>query len=249
MKNIGGTSRYIAFFDECGDHSLTKIDLDFPLFLLAAVVVERSEYASQIIPALSSLKLQFWNHEGVNLHSREIRKSIGPFSFMMVPGSRERFVDQLNILMKDLPFTLFISGIRKDHHVGRYGAAASNPYDLALEFAMERIVHFLEQTGETELPCIVEGRGRNEDEQLERVFYRVMTNGTFYRPRDQFRKLTCPLVFRAKRDNIAGIQLADLCAHPCARHILKPAQANRAFDIAKQHIYSKEGVRGWKLFP
>jgi hypothetical protein len=28
-------SRFIAFFDECGDHSLTKIDSDFPLFVLA----------------------------------------------------------------------------------------------------------------------------------------------------------------------------------------------------------------------
>ena len=37
-------SRFIAFFDECGDHSLTKIDPDFPLFLLALVVVEREVY-------------------------------------------------------------------------------------------------------------------------------------------------------------------------------------------------------------
>ena len=36
-------SRFIAFFDECGDHSLTKIDEDFPLFLLCTVVVEREE--------------------------------------------------------------------------------------------------------------------------------------------------------------------------------------------------------------
>ena len=27
------SSRFIAFFDECGDHSLEKIDRDFPLFV------------------------------------------------------------------------------------------------------------------------------------------------------------------------------------------------------------------------
>ena len=38
MKNVGGTSEYIAFLDECGDHTLELIDKDFPLFLLATVV-------------------------------------------------------------------------------------------------------------------------------------------------------------------------------------------------------------------
>jgi len=249
MKDIGGTSRFIAFFDECGDHSLVKVDRDFPLFLLAAVVVERGEYVQRIIPAIAALKLRFWNHEGINLHSREIRKSAGPFSFMMHPDRRREFMAQISALMTDLPFTLFIAGIRKEEHLERYGQAAVNPYDLALEFTLERIVHFLEQAGETELPCVVEGRGRNEDGQLERVFYRVMTNGTYYRPPEQFRKLTCPLVFCAKRDNIAGIQLADLCAHPCARHVLKPDQPNRAYDIARMHICDQGGVRGWKIFP
>jgi len=46
------TSRFIALFDECGDHSLTKIDKDFPLFLLCTVVVEREAYAQQIISTM-----------------------------------------------------------------------------------------------------------------------------------------------------------------------------------------------------
>jgi hypothetical protein len=40
VKSIGGESRFLAFFDECGDHSMEKIDKDFPLFVLALVVVE-----------------------------------------------------------------------------------------------------------------------------------------------------------------------------------------------------------------
>ena len=249
MKNIGGTSKHIAFFDECGDHSLAKIDRDFPLFLLSAVIVERTAYVERIIPALGALKMQFWTHEGVNLHSREIRKALGPFSFMQIPEQRGRFLDGITRLVAEMPFTLFVAGIQKDRHVERYGKAATNPYELALEFMLERLVHFLGQLGEAELPCVVEGRGKNEDEQLERVFYRVMSGGTRYRPREQFQKLTCPLVFRSKRDNIAGIQLADLCAHPCARHVLKPDQVNRAYEVARSHVYEKGGVRGWKIFP
>jgi hypothetical protein len=40
-------SRFIAFFDECGDHSLAKIDTDFPVFVLALVVIERKTYAGE----------------------------------------------------------------------------------------------------------------------------------------------------------------------------------------------------------
>jgi hypothetical protein len=40
MENCLAQSRFIAFFDECGDHSLSKIDKDFPLFLLSTVFVK-----------------------------------------------------------------------------------------------------------------------------------------------------------------------------------------------------------------
>ncbi|HDY65025.1 MAG TPA: DUF3800 domain-containing protein [Phycisphaerae bacterium] len=70
-----GQSKYIAFIDECGDHSLTKIDRDFPLFVLSLVLVKRNDYSETILPAINRLKLRYWDHEGVNLHSHDIRKA------------------------------------------------------------------------------------------------------------------------------------------------------------------------------
>ena len=58
MKNIGGTSQYIAFLDESGDHSLSKLDPDFPLFLLALVIIKRSDYVRTVVPSLTDLKLR-----------------------------------------------------------------------------------------------------------------------------------------------------------------------------------------------
>src|SRR5438093_13630756 len=137
MKNIGGESRFIGFFDECGDHSMEKIDRDFPLFVLALVVFERRVYAEKLIPAVGALKLKYWIHEGVNLHSREIRKQLGPFTFLHHPEKRTRFMEEISQLVESLPFTLFVSGVRKQEHKARSGGAATNPYDLALEFTME----------------------------------------------------------------------------------------------------------------
>ena len=66
---------------------------------------------------------------------------------------------------------------------------------------------------------------------------------------EQFKRLDCPLSFQSKKNNIIGVQIADPCAHPCARHILNPARPNRAFDVAKKHIYSTGAVNGWRVFP
>jgi len=55
-----GQSRFLAFFDECGDHSLDKIDRDFPLFVLALVLVERSVYQNQILPEFNNFKLRYF---------------------------------------------------------------------------------------------------------------------------------------------------------------------------------------------
>lgn len=242
-------SRFIAFFDECGDHSLSKIDPDFPLFVLAMVVVERDAYRNEVLPRLNAFKLRYWDHEGINLHSRDIRLAQGPFSILLNAQVRSRFMDEVSGLMESLPFTLFVTAIRKSAHVECHGTEATNPYDLALEFTLERLLHFMESGGETRLPVVAEARGRKEDNSLEQVFYRVLSRGTVNIPGERFRKLDCPLAFQSKKNNIVGVQLADLSAYPCARYILNPAKPNRAFELVKQHFYLADEVSGWTIFP
>jgi hypothetical protein len=244
-----GHSEYIAFLDECGDHSLTKIDQDFPLFVLSLILVKRRDYAEKIIHEINQLKLRYWDHEGVNLHSREIRKKTGPFQTLQNPILASKFMDEISFLMDQLPYELFIVGIRKDRLCQKYVYAA-NPYELALMFVMERLVHGLETRRQSALPLIAEARGENEDNHLKAAFYSLVSKGTDYVDQNRFRKIEFPLLFHDKRKNIAGIQLADLCAYPSARHILKPQQPNRAYEIIRRHLYrGTHGVRGWKEFP
>lgn len=128
MTNTQINSCFIAFLDECGDHSLEKIDRDFPLFVLSAIVVERAAYVEKI------------------------------------------------------------------------------------------------------LPIVAESRGKNEDAQLKASFYQLV---------NCYGELpNLPITFRRKHDNIAGIQIADLCAYPAARKILNPNKMNHAFDVIKPHIYA-----------
>ena len=158
-------------------------------------------------------------------------------------------MEELSVIMETIPFTLFISAIRKQAHLQLHGQDATNPYDMALEFTMDRLLHFLDAKGETHLPIVAEARGKREDHMLEKAFYRIMARGTSAVPAEQFKKLDCPLSFQAKKNNIVGVQIADLCAHPCARHILNPSRPNRAFEIAQRHVYDGGSVRGWNIFP
>ena len=191
-------SRFLAFFDECGDHSLEKIDRDFPLFVLALVVVERAAYRDQVLPQFNRFKLRYFDHEGINLHSRDIRLASGPFSLLLNSNIRPRFMDELSAMMEAIPFTLFISGIRKQVHLALHGSGATNPYDLALEFKMEGLLHFLDSHGDVRLPIVAEARGKREDNMLEKAFYRIMTHGTTTVQADRFKKLDCRLSFQPK---------------------------------------------------
>ena len=53
-------SRFVAFIDECGDHSWTHINPEFPLFVLSTIIVERDLYVRKIVPAFANLKLRYW---------------------------------------------------------------------------------------------------------------------------------------------------------------------------------------------
>jgi hypothetical protein len=242
-------SKYIAFLDECGDHTLDGIDKDFPLFLLSTVVVRREDYVKRIVPAVAEFKLRYWDHEGINLHSRDIRKAAGGFSFLQVREIRTAFLSDLSGLMEELPFTVFISAVRKDRHKELKGHEANNPYELALESTLDMLVSYLAGKNETVLPFVAEARGKNEDQALQAVFYRLMQQGTSTHSADLLRTLNCDLIFRRKYDNIAGIQLADLCAHPCARHILHPDRHNQAFGVVTGKIHRDQASTGWVISP
>lgn len=239
---------HVAFIDECGDHSMDAIDPDFPIFVLAMVVVRRATYLGSIIPQISKLKLRFWDHEGVNLHSRDIRKATGDFDFMMHPELRKQMYEEIEQLMS-ADFTLFITAIHKQRHKERYGTNAHNPYDVALKFTLERVIHYMRDNGISTLPITAEARGKKEDDQLAAGFFNLTSNGTEYISSTEIAQFRFPLKFRKKSQNIAGLQVADLCAYPYARKLLSPLKESQPVEILSKRIYSGARLKGLKYFP
>jgi len=50
-------SDYLIFADESGDHGLSTIDPQFPVFALVFCMVAKVDYLNRIVPAIQQLKL------------------------------------------------------------------------------------------------------------------------------------------------------------------------------------------------
>jgi hypothetical protein len=240
----------IVFLDEAGNLNLEIRDEAFPLFALTMLVVDQQYYARTITPAFAELKLKYFGHDAVILHSRDIRKAQGAFGILTDEARRLAFMGDLTTLMRDLDYRWITTVVRKQDHRERYGTNATNPYDLALTFCLERLLPLLEDDCQTEVTLVAEARGRREDKELELVFLRTVNDGTSFVPRERFRAVTFKLVFAEKCRNVIGNQMADLVCYPVARHVLASEKPNLPYDVLEPKMYRGRGqVRGLKLFP
>lgn len=245
MPGNSSFSDYLVYVDESGDHNLTQIDSQFPVFVLLFAIFRKDAYVNQVCPELQRFKFEFWGHDETVLHEHEIRKPFGDFLMLIQKPVRERFHARLSALMESLSYTLVAVVIDKTAYRARYHKPVS-PYEYALETGLERVCFHLESLKQANsiTSIIVEQRGRREDAELELAFRRVCDgNNALGKP------LPFNLVMIPKSANSAGLQLADLMARPTALNHLRPGQPNRAFDIiASKFRRSPSGkIEGWGI--
>jgi hypothetical protein len=242
-------SDYIVYADESGDHSLISIDPHYPVFVLAFCVVHKLTYIDSIVPAFQRLKFEFWGHDSVVLHGHEIRKAYGDFNILLNANTREAFFDRLNSVIESADFTIIAAVIDKQGYAKRY-AQPIDPYKIALRFCLERLQYCLGERGQIDRTTHlqVECRGATEDAKLELEFRRICDG------HNQIGKMpNLDIRFMDKKHNSTGLQLADLVAQPIGRHVMIPAQPNRAYDILDRKFRRgpKDQVKGYglKIFP
>ena len=233
----------VVYLDEVGNPTLDPSDGDFPVFAIVFCICDSDDYINDIVPRVNHLKFKWFNHEGVVLHSRDIRKAQREFGFLVDQVKKVEFYASLNQIMVEANYGLIAVAIRKERHSTQYVYPA-DPYDLALLFALERLLSVLEGKSQTEVTVIAESRGKREDRQLYSAFRRIVTSGSAYIDGARFRRIDFTLRFLPKSRNIIGTQLADLAGYPIARRVLDPSKRNPAFDIVKLKFW-----RQLKIFP
>jgi hypothetical protein len=142
---------------------------------------------------------------------------------------RKIFLHSLNELIRTIPFSIAATAIDKRHL--HDNPNSSNPYLLALGSCLEQTLDFLEKKQQLQqiTHIIVESRGKPEDRDLGLTFDQIAAS---MRPEHY----PLALRFANKQTNSSGLQIADLVAHPIARHIVKRDQPNKAFDIVREKL-------------
>lgn len=241
--------KYYLFIDESGDHGLKNIDAHFPVFVLCGVVFSEEQY-KLFNEIFDEFKTTLWNTKEVIFHSRDIRKCDKEFQILFDLEKKEYFYTRLNDIIKGTEFSILSSVIQKDEYIKQFGRLG-NVYAVSLSFLIESAMFFLDtQQKPIELEIVVEKRGKLEDSDLLRHYNEVYSIGTGYVTPKTIQLYSTRLKFKAKKDNLNGLQLADLVAYPIARHILEPTRVNLAFDVINEKIFVKNGKQyGLKRFP
>jgi Protein of unknown function (DUF3800) len=217
---IDPTRRYRLYFDETGtgDPKAHKKDPNQRYLSVTGLVFRQDGHDSTFTTRVSAFKRRIFNDPNVVLHRRDIMDRVGPFAALEDDELRTEFDDQFANLIEYLPGPAFTVSIDKEEHMRKYKVWQFDPYHYVLTCLVERFVLWLIRTGRRG-DVMGEARGPFHDGRLRRAFRYIYNRGTdFLAPQTvQNRLISRELRLEPKSANIAGLQVADLLAHPAHR--------------------------------
>jgi len=207
----------ILFLDESGDHSLSKIDQQHPVFVLCGVIMDEDYHSGAATEALNQFKEGLFGRRDIILHTADFTRNQAGYEAMVGHDFRMRFFAKLQTSIMALNFKVVACVVRKQDHLKKYGLHAIDPYMLSLSVLVER---FIFECGSSGGSVIAEARDTTLNNALELAFLDLKISGTNYVSAAKVQKRIHNFAIRDKRENITGLQLADICATPIARHAI-----------------------------
>ncbi len=136
--------------------------------------------------------------------------------------------------------------IRKDEHLARYGVAALDPYMLSLDILVDRFCFEIGHDGPGVI--VAEKRDPTLDRELDLAWLNLKIQGTRSVQAKDIGSRILGLNLRAKADNVAGLQLADLVVSPIGRHVLGKAE-KEDFRVVRRKLRTNSAgeYRGFGL--
>ena len=241
----------LAFYlDESGTHSLNPIEPEYPVFVLAGCLMDQSYHDKTATERMNQYKTCLWRREDIILHTSGIVGKQKGFENLRDEAEWEKFLRKTNRLMSELDYMVIACAILKNAHKEKYGGAAFNPYYFSLEVLVERLV-FEHRDRKEVVPAqiIAESRGEVPGRRLDLAWKRLKRDGTSYIGAKEIRtRIKDDVVFFQKKENICGLQLADLVASPIGRKVLGRLSQND-WEIVKGKFRTNPRGRytGWGL--
>ena len=246
-------SKYYLFIDECGDHNLVKYDPAFPVFTLCGILVSRDNLYS-LNNDFKKLKLEIFGNTDIVIHSVDIRKWRDAFIVLKDEALRMKFFNGIERILSQNDAYIIVSCTILKEQLNKFCVRGEEEdvYGLSLSYLIERSIFCVDNLtySNPDITIIVERRGKKEDAKLLNYYNGLRNRGTKWITPERLRSRIGRFEFKYKRDNIIGLQIADLIAYPVTQHILHPERPNRSFDAVKHNIFSDNGVLlGQKIIP
>jgi hypothetical protein len=211
------------YVDEVGNHDLKSADNPNERFLsLSGVIIESTHYRDVISIEIENLKRKHFRYDPdapLIFHRHDIINKTNGFEALASQQICEEFDEDLIRALQDWHYTVITALIDKQEHKSKYSVMQAHPYHYCLEVLLERYSMYLNGLN-SKGDVLAESRGKREDLLLKDTYRKFFIEGT------EFKRLamaisSCELKVKPKDQNIAGLQLADLLAHPARRYILR----------------------------
>lgn len=246
------------YIDEVGNHDLAHADDPNQRFLSLTGVILESGYVMTVLqPEMDLLKRRFFQRdpdEPVVFHRKELVNKRPPFEELRDPQTEMAFNAALLDALRAWQYRVITVAIDKKAHRDRYRVWHYHPYHYCLAVLLERFLMFLGR-GNHRGDVMVESRGAKEDGKLRESYARLYGDGTRNMPPEQWheRLTSRELKVKPKAANIAGLQVADIIAHPSCREVLREHRliaderdvfGDRICAILRQSKYDRHWLSG-----
>ena len=217
--------RFRIYLDESGDHTYRKLEEQENRYLCLTGCIFEPERYRIFVRKLEEFKERHLSYDPdfpPILHRNDIINRRGCFGRLCNPMAKKKFDGDLLNLVREADFKTIAVVIDKKTHVEKYKELAFHPYHYCLTAILERycgLLNFIGGVGDV----LAESRGGREDKQLKEAYKRIYNAGTRYREPRFFQDVLSSkeVKLKPKRNNIAGLQLADILAHPVKQSILR----------------------------
>ena len=222
------------FLDESGDHNLTAIDQQHPIFVLGGIIADKKYALGEMTDKLNAFKQELFGTTNITLHTADFTRQRNGFEQMKEPLFCAEFYRKLNLLISELDITILACAIKKEQHMERYGFDALDPYHLSLNVLVERFC-FIMGKEQAKGQIIAESRDATLDRQLDLAWLNLKVSGTKFVQAVDINQRIDNLILKTKQDRLAGLEIADAIVTPIARRIMK-RESRVSLDVIKDKM-------------
>ena len=219
-------SIYRLYMDETGDHTPCvdpTVGIGKRYLGFGAVIFRRDDYPRFAfeLDDFKKVHLHYDPDDPPILHRDDILNARGPFHVLRNPAKRAAFDTDLLALMTRHNYVIVALVLDKYSHGQKDYRALTHCYHYALLGMLQRYCGWLAYHG-VRGDLMAESRGTTEDRQFKKAYRGFHADGGFHLSRDRCQQTlsSAEAKLKKKTDDIAGLQLADVLAHPLTRDVL-----------------------------